>query len=891
MSRDDKSVTGGQLDAFEEENARWHAWWKEEKEIKPLSNYLQILLEKEDPQFPEKFARRRGTDPSWLWTLYMHGTPLAHRALFKTLEQNVYFTKEQYRYVKGIYKLAELRSDYKTWAKLTWLFDTSRWNSREYYTGHLKLYSMATANYLRRRSWRKLRQLGKAGSADYVRLATEILLNYDPEDWSWWIKTRDDELTGYIHFFVFNQILYRNSKRFLCHENRKWKLADLPEEDLTRFPEEREEAFPELWDDCPEELLRLIQKGKAKPVIQFAIRALKAGNMDYLNSLEYRVFIDLLESGHPVKRQFATEQLLLRIDPNQPDFSLWMKLAVNDDPEVQRSAIRFVEMHVAKWSWVKSMELTEMILQALCKNPVPESAVCSLTELLEGALGSFFHQAASLEKAKQLLASLNSEKVQILGARMLLHLYIDLKPYTELDLGPFLTSSVYEVRKVAQSLLVKHYKRWSIDETFVLALVEYRDNIELFLEEPLLSVLKEMNAIQIAGQLLQSREPETRRLAARVLDKIRPDYYTPLQFTAKQLIPFLLSGEIQVRQSAREILKYDIYYFHEQINADFLMEWLLIDDEDHQRYVLDCFSYWRLRWYWNQQINNTWTQIFPQLWARMTQSDTPEGVRNFIREELMGRLFWDKIDPGLDRVLLLINSRDAGLQELGARLLQRWEPGSKEVGVEELSSLAHCRIAFARREARGWLDRVKQQLKAEEWVNLVETDWEDTRGWVFEQIENAAEEMVSPTLIYGLLDSSIDEVRQKAMELAEQYEEQLDARELVLRASESPYLSVLTFAVERAQQLRWSAEHLGELELFFRQILFRVNQGRKAKNLAFRLLAQWGEENKELAQVAVRVLSDYARNGGKRDFEQVLVILTKLRSLYPELELPVLLVK
>jgi hypothetical protein len=272
----------------------------------------------------------------------------------------------------------------------------------------------------------------------------------------------------------------------------------------------------------------------------------------------------------------------------------------------------------------------------------------------------------------------------------------------------------------------------------------------------------------------------------------------------------------------------------------------------------------------------------------MMQNELPEISQNFILNDLLGTLFLAELtDTPIDQVLALLNHTDTSYQELGARLFAAKQPAVEQFTMEQLQNLAHNQIALCRSEARNMIIQVKDQMTDESLVNLVETHWDDTRNWAFAYMRTMSVDQFTPTLIYGLIDSARQDVQAFGMEMVEIHFADLDITELLLRSSESTDLFVQEYALTLAEKIEWDKDKITKLELFFRTILFKVHQARKAKQMTLDLLIRLGKTDRSMAEKIVPLLSDVAHIGGKRDFERILFTLTQIKALYPEIESPI----
>lgn len=814
-------------------------WWKEAEPRAPLPDHLLEKLEQNDPAFEDELLRfacdflsryRRNPetgeeewidwrsweekDGSWLWTLYLMDHPLARKAFLRLLRYTTWtevhnysqyslydlyhvsedryaligITHHFYRYLKGIYKLAEQRRDYPVWSLLAYRFEIER--DKGFFTyldsSYQYVYPIRTHYYLRRRSWRMLRKLGKAGSPDYVKAAMEVLLHYEDKDGE--LIDVEEPGTGkrkwildFTHLWLFNHLLYRNSTRFYSPNSRRWKAKS---DAWFSLPDRREEAFPELWDKHPEALWRLVQEAKASPVIQFAGRALRLGNPSFLQGLSKKEIEMLFTSDHPARRAFAAGVILDRLDPMKPEMDTLFSLLFNQHEEIREEANRFIERNIGRWQERQLVELASKL-------------------------------------AVKLRTSLSSQEQE--------------------ELSP-----------------------------------EVLGNVVHLFSGPLRGMLHRFATIDLVVSLAKVEHAAVQEMAADILREID---FTRHPYRGDRLLPLLTHQSPIIKQAARHMLSE--HFAALQIDAGFVVELALIPDEDHQVFVTQFLTD-RLLW-----LKPIMPEIITGLRSCLTQTDIAENVRDYILEDLLGTLFWSELSTTpLDRVLLYLNSDQSNLQEFGARLLQLIQPDPRKLSFKQLLSLAHARVALAREEGRRMILQVREHLDADGMVNLVETEWDDTREWMFGYMRTLSPEQVTPDLIYGLLDSARSDVQQFAMEMAAIYHKEIDQQELMLRASESPWLQVQEYTLELAEGISWNGKLFKRMEPFFRRIFFRVHKGRKAKRAAFQLLLRLGEQSEELAEQVVPLLADIAQNGGKKDFEQIIHTLTRIQVKYPHIKTP-----
>lgn len=775
-----------------------------------LPEDLQELLDKEDPAFEMemfKYAdelniknyRNEGKASfAFLWNLYLHPSPLAKKTLAKLLSR--YYPSELWdvhyrfifyrsnrkinlvpffsgskdvqgslRFLKAIFKLAEKKQDEEIWPVLAYQFDL----------GKRHHYSKKTRHYLRRRAWRYLRRLGEQGSAAYVRMATKVLLHYEPIDGR---RKRsnpqsDETYRSYTHLWLFNHLLYHNSSRFTCSSSKYWQDQGADSYPIIP-PEEREEAFPELWDQHPEKLFLLLTKAKAEPVLQFAGRALRMGNPDYVSE---KVLRDLLKASFPGQRSFAAGSLLDRSDPKQPNWELLLSFLFSPYQEIRAEAKRFITNHFEKWEREQILQLIDKTLQWVKDHHINILIINDVLKLYRGALRVSIAQLATIHLAKWFLQAPN-EPLQKFAADVLSLIDFERNPYTESDLLLFLTSQHVEVREAAQKRLEEEFHRLDLDGKWLAEYVSSADETSY---------------------------------------------------------PFIHSF-LQQRRS------------------------------------------------WFQSIL---PQLIAELWRVLLSEDSSEQTQNFIIDDLFGDLFFDELkQTPLSKILFLLEHENSNVQAFAARLMDKTSLDPQQLSFEQLLSMAHHRVAAVRDLARRMMMEVEERITPDWMVNLIETDWTDTREWMFNYIQNLPSSSITPELIYGLLDTARSDVQALAKELVQKFESTLDLKELILRGCEHPDLQVQEYVLELAERIEWDEETLKQMELFFRIVLFRVHQGRQAKKKALSLLLKLSEQSLSFAKICTPILVDVARNQGVKDFETILVALTRIQAKYPECVTPIELV-
>lgn len=234
--------------------------------------------------------------------LYLIDDPLTRPAVL-AIARVARLSNSEAAVVRALFRLAELRRDGELYALLARRIDA--------YTGSVRPFSPRTRGYFRRRVARMLRRLARAGSPDYVQLASAILLSYTDDDGE---APRHSHLSGdwydrFARYHALCDVIYGRSPRYgrAHHVRAAWRCVGSYRPGGPA-PAAREERSPELWDAAPEALWRLLRAARATPVTEMAIKALRA-NRPYVDALPDEALAEVLAAGRPLAQQFAFEMV------------------------------------------------------------------------------------------------------------------------------------------------------------------------------------------------------------------------------------------------------------------------------------------------------------------------------------------------------------------------------------------------------------------------------------------------------------------------------------------------------------------------------------------------------------------------------------------------------
>jgi hypothetical protein len=841
IKKKDNSILQQEWNQFENRVS----WWEEEQPLSPLPVDLQLLLIKNDSAFVDKLvAFSILTESSYIWNE-------KRKRYDYTSQQEVALRDRSWIWTLYLTDHPLAREGLKQLLKHYTYQEFNRYTSSigvyfNYY--NYSFYTIRNGNYL----YSSLNQ-------HYYRYLKAVYKLAE--------KRQDTEILSRI---AYHFEIYRNYYNRISPPNKKTTRTD---QTLVYSPKTRSYLAKRTW-----RTLRDLGNQDSKNYINFATDFLlqhtikdakrisvtnqQTKQINYVQSFKENWVFNHILYHH--SSRFTYSSTTWQAAPN----------AYFEESEIREEA------YPALWDQ-HPYELLTLLLQASAP-PVVQFAGRALR------LGNpAFVAQLSDAVMEQLLQSSDTYRQEFAVREVLNRL-----DKTDPNLDRWMSLSTHQnssIRKLANDFLQKNCSNWS-DETKTNLLQKCLAKITASPNAPYLSewytffvtdlriVLVETIRLSMVTPLLAHTQQATIQQFISLFLSVICREHDP--YTADDLLSFLENENESIRETARNILHND--YMLLSCTPAFLVKWCSIPYEDNQVFLTPFFAD-RMHW-----LIPILPKFLDGLWTKMMQNELPEISRNYIQNDLLGTLFLAELtDTPMDQVLALLDHSDTGYQELGARLFAAKKPAADQFILDQLLQLAHNQIALCRSEARNMIVQVKEQL-ADEWlVNLVETHWDDTRNWAFAYMRTMSSDQFTPTLIYGLIDSARQDVQAFGMEMVDIHFADIDITELLLRSSESTDLFVQEYALSLAEKIEWNVENITKLELFFRTILFKVHQARKAKQMTLNLLIRLSKTDRNMAKTIVPLLSDIAHVGGKRDFERILFTLTQIKALYPEIESPI----
>ena len=197
----------------------------------------------------------------------------------------------------------------------------------------LRLFTVATRSYLRRRAWRYFRKLGKEHPGRYVAAASAALALYRDEDVADGLALIDN--WGLVH------LLFHHSPALEARPTGWYPRPGRPPGELAPAP-----IYESLWAEAPAAVVGLLAAARCRTVRHWAIRRVEADPERSLAALPAEGWVDVL--GHDDPEVVALAARLLRgaeglgaIEPAR-----WLALAESASPPALDVICELVARHV-----------------------------------------------------------------------------------------------------------------------------------------------------------------------------------------------------------------------------------------------------------------------------------------------------------------------------------------------------------------------------------------------------------------------------------------------------------------------------------------------------------------------------------------------------------------
>jgi hypothetical protein len=242
----------------------------------------------------------------------------------------------------------------------------------------LRLFSPHTRHYLRRRTWRYFRNIGKTDPQRYITGIVEALKQYTDDDVVDGIALLDN--WGLVHaLFQHNPALVAKSNGWILAEGRSLaELAPAP-------------AFESHWRISAKPLVDVMRDARCRPVRQWAVQVLRTNFPNALYTLPLTELLALISHDDSDTSQLAVDALQHSPAIANLAVGAWLKLLDTANPQTLSVLSELMEKHLAPGS----ISLPQLV-QLTCSRPIPIARL-GLTWLKSRSIESASEQQSLLE--------------------------------------------------------------------------------------------------------------------------------------------------------------------------------------------------------------------------------------------------------------------------------------------------------------------------------------------------------------------------------------------------------------------------------------------------------------------------------------------------------------
>lgn len=696
-------------------------------------------------------------------------------------------------------------------------------------------YGNTTREYLLRRVWRTLKQLGEEGDSDYIKMAVLFLLQYTDADageakkttfyvWNrsnWTRIEYNRDWDTYAEYLTFNHILYENSPRYvLLPNNKAWRCRE-PYKPGDPEPEVREEAFPQLWEQNPEALLQLLLESNCFPVHKFAVKALKFCPL-FFPSIEVDTMIKLLGKPYENTAEFG--------------FNLVINGGYHRHPANKKLVLAvancvFLEARISAYEWIEKQR--EYFLED--------------SQFIAALVTSA--QTDTRQFARRLLTSsiINDNTARVLIARII----------AELLAFPGETTQLGEIAKeIAETLLI----------SFTPQLRNLGLGIILDLLRHPIPEIQELGA-----RILLNHEISAANLPPNLIESLLESPYEQVRVVGVRLFG-QLPDETLIGSQSILILAMAVNPIAEIRNA--IRPTIRRLSREYPAFA---------------------TQLVSEFINALMIPERHQGVHNYLVSLLREDIPAWMSDIDRNTAWRLLKAKSSATQELGGFIIeanhQNW---AAEFDIIDIVKLASHEILSVREAARKMfvanLNRIRsnsQEMLAA--VRLLESKWDDSREFAHQifQTEFSSNEW-TPEVMVSICDSIREDVRQFGRDLVTRNFQADYGQDYLLKFSEHPSGDMQLFATNYLENYAVNnPDRLRQLMPYFITVLSRVNRGRVAKQRIFAFLDAEAQKSEAAATIVAEILTRQSVTIAIGDKAAAIQIMLKIHKVYPQLNLPI----
>jgi hypothetical protein len=673
------------------------------------------------------------------------------------------------------------------------------------------------------------------GDLTYIKLAVEILLAYSDADarpvrktvyYSWAAREmRTIYWDAYANYWPFNHILYENSPRYLLKPNSTGWRCRPPYEPGNPAPEVREEAFPKLWEQMPQALIRLLAESGCRPVHEFAVKALR-DCPQYCAELDVDTVVMILGRPYDVTARFGFELAQARYQPYQPSRDLVLAVANCVSTEARSEAHHWIDQNRSYF-----LEEGDFVV-ALVTSPWADTR----------AFAQKLLQAAALPDAV----------AKMLIARLIAHLLT--LDTTQTDLAADMADTIFksfgwQLRDLGLEV-IKDLVAHPLPE-----LQELGGNI-------LLNHNLGANDLpeEVISSLIASPHEIVRGIGLKLFGQLSDDTL----LNQEKLIVSLAMHELpDIRNAIRPIihrLSRSDSTFAARLSSLFFQ--VLLGPEPYEGVHDTLVRILR------EDLGETWmVQAGPEtVWLLLESQATAA-------QELGGLLIDFKVNKDESWAK---NFETAQIVELADYELLAVRRAAQKIFMKDLDRFKQASNPDHLREMAGA-------------VRLLDSRWEESRRFWFDTFRSQfGEADFSPTILVSICDSIQEDTQQFGRELITKYFEESAGQEYLLKLSEHPTAGLQLFATNFLERYAAdNPARLQELTPYFVTVLSRVNKARVAKDRVMAFLTAEAQKSEAAARIVAEILTRQSVTIAIGDKAAAIEAMLKIHRQYPQIPLPI----
>ncbi len=785
-------------------------------------------------------------------------------ALLETLRNilpKIDFSPNAFKGLRYILKMSEFRLDAETFAiahyhlsKSNPYFYRSEWSEYHYNEqGQLHIdkelaspnaklaHSQLTHNYLIRRQWRVLKQLGINQSPDYVRFATQLLLQYQQSDEKQAKKSeqyvydsvarrydiRTNHYDGYARYATFNSVLRSHNPAYnRTSAGYAWTYD--PEIEFTG----RGEAFPELWDRAPNYLLELVLSGQCLPVVDFALLALK-DNHKYVQALSLDILVNVMVRPYPACHSFALPLIEQCLTTETLAVTHYLTLLRSQVDKAQQIAFD----HFSGFTAVRGgLDVLAEVLTMTA--PTAKSWFESQSERFE----------------------LSPEQQHELQVRLLLLLAV--KPCEDREHALWVADWM---RKYAPNAA----KNCPLDEIKALVTSTHLGNVVLGCELLMDQNVRWEDIPKEIFDVIESSGDE--KIQSYSIALISKQSAREIMERSDELIQLLFKNMATRREAVLKTL--ESCCESSSLNRELIFEKLVkllcgrtLDDDLQAMLVTfinetlsDQISIRKLSVIYS--LANAKSQMAQSLIIPVIQDPSHQSL---LERELSLKVWYEFSD-----------SSTQGIRQAALDFFKR-----------NSAPLISGKTRNVSRDARD------EQLE-NGFLRLLGSPWADVKAFAFDFCRHTMQEDDwSPEVIVAICDNTDKEVQALGRELLQRFFNETNGKEYLIKLSQHPSQDVELFVTQFLEQFAAEDEAtLLALKPYFTSVLSRVNSGRKAKNRILSFLEQQITVSSTVRLMLAEMLTRHSLTQVAKDKSRILQIMLRLKQMQADIELPITLLK